>query len=491
MKKTVKILSFLLAVLMLASSLVACGGGNNDDAQSTDAATTTGTVVEEGGYQPLPAMNWEGREYRVLGRDGDYDWSRSFEVYREELPEDVVGKAVYERNMTLNSKYGITVKGTLEINYNEAAKLMLEAGDDLYDLIINAPEKHHPFALEGYLLDLYRLQYINMEHEGWMKDTNAQLTFDNKLFYTTNKFLLQDKDRSWALCYNRDMANELNLGHFEDFVFDGTWTIDKVIELGKQATADSDGIPGLAKGDRWGVGSSETYNFVQLAYGAGFRFTEVGADGFPVLLGASDRMVQILDEVFSLTADRAVYYCDMDYGPVNYEDCADQEFMRGNVLILTQSTSDYDFHKANSDFVVGILPNPKYDENQTEYYTIPNRGNGSLFCVPATVVEPDFAGFCLQAITEESVGTSYEAYIETKCKLQDAHDEDAAKCLDLIFNGVVYDIGFVMNIGQLQSTLENKVAKSQTNIYARLYKSLAKIAQKELDDIKEAYAELD
>ena len=70
---------------------------------------------------------------------------------------------------------------------------------------------------------------------------NESLTMGGKLFYTTNKFLVQDKNRSWSVFYNRDRAQELNLGYFEDYVFDGTWTIDKVTELAKLATYEKDG----------------------------------------------------------------------------------------------------------------------------------------------------------------------------------------------------------------------------------------------------------
>jgi hypothetical protein len=127
---------------------------------------------------------------------------------------------------------------------------------------------------------MYDLEYVNMEHDGWIDYNNEQLTMGGRLYYTSNKFLLQDKNRSFILFYNRDMAKELNLGHFEDMVFDGTWTIDKVIELGKQATSDSDGQPGMTKEDTWGAGAVEYYSFAQWAYGAGYRLTTLGSDGY-------------------------------------------------------------------------------------------------------------------------------------------------------------------------------------------------------------------
>ncbi len=492
MKKFIKILSILLAFLMLASTLVACGGTDDEKGDST-ASTQGGEAAGAG----LPALNWEGTEYRILGRgtvesaQNSEEWASNFEIWRESLPADVVGKAVYERNQALREKYGITVVGTFANTPANSAKTMLEAGEDLYDLLVMAPEAHHPLAASGYLLDMYSLDYVDTDANGWQAYANKQLTMGGKLYYTTNKFLIQDKNRTWAMFYNRNMAKELNLGHFEDYVFDGSWTIDKLIELGKQATADSDGNVGMTLEDRWGVGASSAYTFCQFAYGVGFRFTDHGNDGYPVLVGATDRIIQQLDKVYSLTTNGEAFYCDGHYGSVDYNDCIDQRFIQGNVLSIAIPISAIGDMTAQSDFTIGILPNPKYDESQDDYYAIPNLGNGSLLSVPATVMDTSFAGFALEAITEASPDTSYTAYIETKCKLQDAYDEDAAKCFDIIFNGVVYDIAFTSNISGLGDMLGDQMAVAKTNTYARLYKALSKIATKEIENIKTSYAAID
>jgi hypothetical protein len=204
------------------------------------------------------------------------------------MPDDVMGKAVWNRNTALKDNYGIKVVGILDEKCDNLAALTLESGEDLFDLLLLAPESFLPLSRKGQLLDLYKLDYINMAHDAWMPYPNKQLTMGGKLFYTTNKFLVQDKNRCWGSFYNRDMAKELNLGYFEDMVFDGTWTIDKVTEISKSATYEKDGQPGLGKGDVWGAGCSEYYNITQLAYGVGFRISEIGQDGYPYLIGATD-----------------------------------------------------------------------------------------------------------------------------------------------------------------------------------------------------------
>ena len=135
------------------------------------------------------------------------------------------------RNAAIKAKYGLDVVGTLtDEKPHIPAKLALESGEDLYDLIICASDQHHPFAIQGYLVDMSSLKYVNLEKDCWNQYANTQLTMGGKLYYTTNKFLLQDKHRSWMVWYNRTMAQEINLGYLEQEVFDGTWTMDRLIE---------------------------------------------------------------------------------------------------------------------------------------------------------------------------------------------------------------------------------------------------------------------
>ena len=500
MKKIVKILSLVLALLMLASAFAACGKKDdeekkpNDDtsAQTSGGDNTTGDVTTK--VPDIEKIDWDDKEYRVLGKTHTSEPSiENFEVSREgeEIPEDIIGKSVWNRNMDIKDNYGIIVKGTLTTDYNAKAALALESGEDLYELLLLSPESFLPHAQKGYLLDLMKQKYINLAHDAWMDSINDQLIIGGRLYYTSNKFLLQDKIRAYILYYNRDIAKELNLGHFEDFVFNNEWTIDKVIELAKQATYEEDGEPGMSKYDKWGIGVAENYSFSQFALGAGFRMIERGPDGYLQLIGATDEMMKILDKVFSLVRNQEAYYCDQHYGTPDYSYCADQMFYYGDLMIFGGGLCMVDYITEVAEFEFGFLPNPKYDSKQELYHATPNLGNGCLMGIPTTVSDSEFATYALELISEKSVNTTYTAFVETKCKLQDAVDEDAAKCLDLIFNGMVYDLGFVNNIAGLGKVVTSSLASSPTNNYPRLLQRLESTIPIMLNNIKEDFQKIE
>ena len=476
MKTMLRLLSLVLAIMMVATTFIACGEDDNKDPANTDNQV----------------INWEGEEYRILGRDYENNMFKNFEVDRDAMPEDVVGIAVWNRNEAIKAKYGLDVVGTLVTGHSEdQAKIFLEAGEDAYDLIICAPDSFHPFAMQGYLLDIRTLDYIDLTKDCWNDYANEQLTMGGKLFYTTNKFLLHDKHRTWMVFYNRDLAKDLNIGYLEDEVFAGTWTMDRLIEIAKQGAAEKDGVDGMSYYDQWGVGMSDSYCFTQLALASGFRFSTNGSDGYPALIGASDKMVSVLDKVFELTADDNTCFIHTFRPEADKIGLDNSIFSSGNAVVLVDVVSSFDdFAVAGVSFEFGTIPNPKFDADQDAYYSAPNVGNGSLFGVPATVYDPVKAGFGLEVLSEESVATSYNAYIETKCKLQDVYDEDGAKCLDIIFDGVVYDVAQVAGFGGLTDVMTN-MARGGVNNYTSQYKKVEKKANNEITKLKEAYLKLD
>ena len=488
MKRFVRLVSFALALIMLASVFVACGEPSSSVEDGTKPNGQSGTE-EVLFYEDLPDINWENAEYRILGRDFEENNFKNFEVDYEEMPEDVVGLAVWNRNAAIKAKYGLDIVGKF---VNEAttatAKLSLETGDDQYDLILCPNNQFHSFALQGYLINISELKYVNLEKDCWNAYANEQLTMGGKLYYTTNKFMLQDKHRTWMLWYNRTLANELNLGYLESEVFDGTWTMDRLIEISKQGSSEFDGADGMTFGDKWGVTFSSSYCFAQLVLGTGFRISEKGSDGYPKLVGATDQMVSYIDKVIELTSNTDSCFIN-GIRPTTEDSQASGAtiFTEGRAVIMGHAISFID-NLYRLDFEYGALPNPKYNVEQESYYSVPNLSNGSLMAVPATVYDLDKAGFGLQAISEESVNTSYYAYIETRCKLQDAYDEDMAKCLGIIFDGVVYDIAFVNDIGGLGEVVRTSLVQAGgMNIYASQYKRKEKMANNELSKVKEKY----
>lgn len=488
--KIIRVISLIIAIVMLSSCVVSC---DQPDDVETDTKETESVTVPEEGASKLPDLNWSGTNFHVLGRDGGADYAtifHNFEIARDEYPADVVGQAIYNRNNQLKEKYGFEITQQLEMEVPQVAQVALESGDDLYDMIIYPVRNIQAHAQSGYFLDLNsELEYINFEHPSWNTYANEQLTIAGKLYYTTNDFLLHDKHRTQFIFYNRDLASDLKLGYFEDMVDNNTWTLENMLQITKQVYADIDNTPGISSTDRYGLGMENFTYFGGFIFSAGFRLTETDNAGCPQLVGATDQMLNIIDRALDITADRRSTYimeANYYYGANPAHMFLFNYFLDGNILMLSEFTSLYDEWLHQAEINIGALPNPKYDEDQERYNTF---ALGSLFAIPYTVFDTEETGFCLEALTEASTDTTYSAYIDTKCKYQDAYDEDCARMLDICFDGVVYDVGAYCDFGKLYSTITYTMQKMGMNLYKRLFDQNKKAAQGEIDELVAAYSQ--
>ena len=102
----------------------------------------------------------------------------------------------YLSNNTIMDKYGIDVVGTLVEPPIDHAKVFINAGDDMYDLVLLPNNMMQQFGTAGQLVNISGLEYVDFDHDCWNDYANKQLTYGGKLYYTTNKFLLEASPNS-------------------------------------------------------------------------------------------------------------------------------------------------------------------------------------------------------------------------------------------------------------------------------------------------------
>lgn len=488
MKVFTKSITLLLVFSMILGCFTACAKDNSNEVDSA-ASGAVSTIVAETEYaSKLPEMDFGGEECLILGRDDSAGVQmRNFEIYRESLPDDIVGKAVWERNDMLKQKYNFIVNQDLVSNTAITAALTYNSNEDLYDIVMYVPNSGFVHSQDGYLLDLTATKYIDLEHPAWDDYINSQLSFGNSLYATANDFCLEDKNRTYIIFYNREMARDAGLGYFEDMVKAGTWTLDNYNSILKQFRDDADGDGQYGtKNDGFGLVCESQGSFSTFLCGAGFR-TSVNNNGRIELVGAGDQILNIIDKVGKFMFDSEIAVYAESFTPI--------DMYRPREIFLDERSMFYSCFFSeieaglaeNCNFEYSFLPFPKYDENQTEYYTSMDHRNGTVVAIPKTVVDPDSSGFFLEALTEASTDTSLFAYIETKCKLQDSYDQRASDMVEVIFDNVVYDIVQVCDFGKLFRAVLTEIPTAKRNNYSNIY---GKRYQNAIDEIDEAMANL-
>ena len=415
----------ILCLLAMAASMAASCGESAGSADTTAPASDEATTANPSG---LPEKDWGGREFRVLAKDASNAAFKTFEVYAESENGEVLNDTIYRRNRTIEERYNVKITQELVDQSNaEDNGVMLRqtvmAGESTYDLSMNWLGNIGTLAAEGLFYDLYSVDYVDFSKEWWNADANSALTLGGRLYFTTSDFLLHDKYRSYIVVYNADLAADYNMGNITDYVREGTWTIDKMDELGRTVANDvnQDGI--MNDQDMFSTNLGAWKDRAMFAASLGNTIVKNDGKGNLELSMNNEHMINSLEKIEKIL-DKSVSFIpgDAEGGGVDKYTYAALLFSNGNTLFKSTILNAVQNLSSTADFAYKVIPMPKYDEKQEKYLTQPDDIT-LLFGIPATASDPDFCGFMLEALSCESSFTTLPAYYETCTKTKYTYDE--------------------------------------------------------------------
>ena len=139
----------------------------------------------------------------------------------------------------------------------------------------------------------------------------------------------------------------------------------------------------------------------------------------------------------------------------------------------------------NMEEEYGVVPMPKYDQNQDDYYTLLH-DQFTVVAIPATVIGDRLTQ--MSAVLEAMSSTSYKTvrpvYYEENLRTKIAQDPTAAEMMDIITENVYIDAGilYITFLSGFHHSLRD-VVKSGNNNTASLFKSKNKICEKQLRNL--------
>ena len=157
-------------------------------------------------------------------------------------------------------------------------------------------------------------------------------------------------------------------------------------------------------------------------------------------------------------------------------------FSEGKALFMDMSFFFIEeLREMETDF--GIIPYPKYDENQSSYATRLCYYMPTVVPITITGERLDRAGVMLEALAYEYASNVVPAYYEIALKTKAARDEESQGMLDIIFNNRVIDLGDSTFCGELRDGAMRQLFDSKKNTLASRAKSLEKIMKIKLSEL--------
>ncbi|HIX92310.1 MAG TPA: extracellular solute-binding protein [Firmicutes bacterium] len=498
-KLTSRVICLLLALSL--SSAASCGdnAAQSDDSAHESQTATTAAVSELA--PDLPAYDGDGRDFTILAKmevSMSGRWT-ALDAYVEEQTGEIVNDAVYDRNIALESKYNINIKadymdigGQYSYNmYKEISKLIM-AGDTTYDIIMPTIQDAALLSRDGMLYDLNSVGNIDLDMPWWNAQFNKDVNIGGKSYFANGDICMSFIRASYCVLFNKGIIEDYGIENPYEVVSSGEWTIDKMLELASQFAGDTDGNGKYDTADNVGLGMLN--NHVEVFYtSAGGKFVTYDEnDGF-VFCGGDERNIAVLEKILEIYTNTDSVICfsnnskrSANLASLGHVEAAAAAFEAGTLLFLAGTMNNVpSMRDMTTDF--GILPYPKYDENQTDYYTYVQTWASGCAAIPITCLDINASSIIMEDMAYLSSQYITPAFYETALKNKYARDNESQEMLDLICETRTCDIGNLYNIGGLVSLLTNNINAGKGDFVSTIT-SLESSIEKTLDEINELYS---
>lgn len=493
MKQKRILLALLMLTLMLTAVLSSC---NNDPAMSQDPdhtssadGTSSGSNVSDDEefvlFSNLEKKDFGGETITFLV-EGDYaETYQSVEICPNEDSPDLISEAVTERNALVEEYFNVNITEIRAEDYGEMLTMVRNdktSGGGDYDIICPYITTAATLALEGCFLDLYDYDDIHLDMSYWDQTAVEGLSIAGKMYFCTGDFSLLTLGCTHALVYNKTFVDD---GRVEDpiqLVKDGEWTYDKLYEMGRKVTGDTDGIAGMSEKDTYGFLLNN--NFPTSMYlGSGQRLTGKDKNDLPIIKLSSTSATDVVSKIFNIVNDPqcSVGIESFEGKVTSVWTNATEMVANGNCLFRAISIIDVaDLGDYQCSF--GLLPIPKYTADQEYYYSNVSIIYASSAALPASnISRADMSATILEAIVQASTNTTKYAYYEQLLKGRKIQDPESEEVLDDIFDHRVYDLGIVYQWGDI-NTIINTVVWSGNNTFASSLDSSIGTIQSKMDE---------
>jgi len=489
MKKSLRVVSLMLAVLM-AAQFTACANSTEETtaptAENIQSAETAGVEIEETVdpmlQDDLPEANFDGYNFRILSCEFVGRELASF-LMSDEMNGDAVNDTLFNNTLEVEDRFNVDISyfSVTDVGaVQNTVKTSVNGGTDDFDIQCGHDINTANLAKQGMFYNLYDIEQFNFDKPWWPKNIVSQLDVAGKLFLGSTYLTFNGLHWTRVLIANKDRFEEIQIEIPYEDINNGTWYFDDMYTLCESASRDLDGDGKIGGKDLYGfaLGNGVTYclqdNFNMI-------FHEETEEGL-VVNPDQERIDTIIEGVRKLLKNENITYL----GSGGDEFCIDIFLDNRCVIGTTMIGTAYDsFRDAESRYT--ILPFPKYDELQEEYI---NTCTDAFWAIPITASEHlEVIGTVIEALSCINYQRVLPIYYETAIKTKLSDSPDDAAMFDIIKDSrtIGFEYAYQMTFANIIDTLVIRSNTAFSTYYARQKKLAQKNADKFYEEMKKLH----
>lgn len=444
MKKSIlKCVTCFLALIFLLSATVGCA---DSDTKSDDTGVNTsdGEVTTEGNGNDMDTLgeyDFGGAKYRILAREStvaEFDST-------EKTYGDAVSQAVFTREVYIEERFKVDIEvdkiGCWWPQGNDLSQCpwyvqygnITMAGISDYEMITGHQSICQIAAVNGYCKDLTTLEGIDLEKEWWSKEFYETCNLDGRMYVAMGDIAHTLYADLFVVFFNESLSESyLNDVDLYQMVEDGEWTwenykkfILEVNEIGVEEGQKTYGYATINNACRSYATAFEVDYALPIQNGDHVTYN------FPQ--NPIERTQNIMDELRSFFGGSTTAGSATDVVKLKMSDKdLNALFADGKALFITQrlgQVSNFADKLLNDGY--GVLPYPKYNEDQLEYHTDVYDGTSAI-TVPTNVGNTKLAGVITEALCMYGYIEIRPEYLDDMLQGRYASDERMAQMIDTI-----------------------------------------------------------
>lgn len=441
MKKQFSAMIVALGILLI---FVSCSQESIPDSTvKTDETTDTAAVETE---YVFPQVTYGGADFTVINSDAKV-WGSGFsDIVIEEQNGEILNDTVYDRNQQIEEMFNITLKQNAIHPSNvisEARKVIMSA-EDVYDVMFlchNWEGAIGTLALEGCFYDLADITEFQFDKPWWNQNIIDQLKIgsSDSLYFALNDIDVCNMQLPVILYFNEKLMRDYDLDLPYNLVRNGKWTLDE-FEKYLKAVANLNGDENWT----WKTNGNSIYGYA--SYHMGATAILIGTDvtiidfknnRIPYLAVENERFYSAVQKLAKILSVEGQYI----YTDAVGADRMGGVFKVGRSLFVDGALSNANILRDIEDSF-GILPMPKYDENQQNYRTHMH-SLATFTVIPVTNTEPDKAASVADAMAYLSNKDVRPVYYDVALPYKQLRNEDSVDMLKIILDTRSIHIGYV------------------------------------------------
>lgn len=439
------------ALLLLMAMLASCGNAENKETtadngteQSTETETVAENVETEAAY-PAEVRKYDGYTFTILNQEDNF-WTGSNHILDyDELTGDGLSDAVYNRNRDAETALDIRleiIKGSVG-QANDMRAMMnkaVAAMEDVYDVVYMPLNYAGATSFDGKsTMNLHTVKSLLLDREWWSQSFIQEATIGDDLLYTTIDYVnLMGFAYSNGLIYNRGMYEKYGMESPYDLVREGKWTYDRVNEAIANVVSmgtQTNWKPDLGGDAVYGMVGQHAETTITLLQASGERLIIKDDGNMPVINTSIDRVVDAYDRLMQIFSQ------DGSCMLINKPDCQGFMFLledRGLFYIGALGSASSSTYR-ESDAEYGILPVPKYTEDQADYNTLVSQYTFALN-IPLTAGDPERTGAIMDYLAYQSYKNVIPV-LQTNMCYKGVSDPNDIEMMDILLSTQTLDLG--------------------------------------------------